>query len=290
LQDGRIFLIFDVDHLKGLDIIKISMEIFDAYFEANKHGWNIKTAVHEKSLFYKVDAWKAGASSLNEIELRELGDVQGKKLLHLQCHFGQDTLSWARLGAQVTGCDLSDAAIDLARKHAKNLNITARFVACNLYDLPLYLRGKFDIVFTSYGTIGWLPDLDRWAAVVAHFLKRGGIFYIADFHPVVWMMDEDMAHLKYPYHNAGVIETEQTGSYADREAAIQYKEYGWNHSLSEVVNSLIRHGLRIEFLNEYPYSPYNCFSNTVEGPDGNFRIKGLEDVLPMVYSIRAVRV
>ncbi len=259
------------------------------YFEANRQGWNLRTEVHKKSSFYDVDNWKKGGLSLTEIERRELGDVSGKKLLHLQCHFGQDTLSWARLGASVTGCDFSDAAISYARELSAELNIPADFVCCNLYELPQHLEGDFDIVFTSYGTIGWLPDLNRWAEVISHFLRPGGIFYIADFHPVLWMLDERMETLKYPYHNDVVIETEQVGSYADRYAEIEYKEYGWNHGMSEIINSLIRHGLRIDFLNEYPYSPYDCFDKTVKGEDGNYRIKGLENVLPMVYSIQATK-
>ncbi len=263
------------------------MENFDAYFDANRDGWNLRTEIHQDSEFYALAAWKQGKTSLQSIELGEVGDVKGKKLLHLQCHFGQDTLSWARLGAEVTGCDLSDKAIDLAGQLAREMDLPARFVCCNVLHLRDYLDGEFDIVFTSYGTIGWLPDLEPWAAVVSHFVKQGGFFYIADFHPVMWMMDDNMEHLHYPYHNAGVIETEQTGTYADREADIRYKEYGWNHSLSEVINSLIRHGLRVEFLNEYNYSPYNCFPKMVQGEDGHYRIQGLEGVLPMVYTIKA---
>lgn len=259
------------------------------YFEANRQGWNLRTEVHKNSAFYDVEGWKKGGVSLTEIELREVGDVAGKKLLHLQCHFGQDTLSWARLGAEVTGCDLSDKAIEYARELAADLNLPAQFVCCNVYDLPQHLEGKFDIVFTSFGVVGWLPDLEPWAAVVSHFLKKGGVFYIAEFHPVVWMLDEQFDRIKYPYHNAGVIETEQVGTYAERYADIEYKEYGWNHGLGEVVNALIRHGLRIEFLNEYPYSPHDCFDKTVRGEDGNYRIQGLEGVIPMVYSIRAVK-
>ena len=265
------------------------MNTWDQYFKANREGWNLRTEVHKNSEFYQVERWKNEGNSLTPIELREVGDVQGKKLLHLQCHFGQDTLSWARLGAEVTGCDLSDNAIDFARELAAELNIPAQFVRCNLYDLPEHLDGRFDIVFTSYGTIGWLPDLDRWAAVIAHFLQPGGVFYIADFHPVVWMLDDKMEYLKYPYHGGEVIETEQTGTYADRYASIEYKEYGWNHSLSEIINSLIRHGLRIEFLNEYDYSPYDCFDKTVRGTDGNYRIQGMEGIIPMVYSIKAIK-
>jgi SAM-dependent methyltransferase len=258
------------------------------YFEANRQGWNLRTEVHKTSSFYNVEGWKKGETSLTPIELNEIGPlVAGKRLLHLQCHFGQDTLSWARLGAQVTGCDLSDKAIDYARELAAETGLDAEFVCCNVYDLPAHLEGKFDIVFTSYGTIGWLPDLDRWAAVVAHFLAPGGFFYMADFHPVVWMFDEQMQAFKYSYFNTGVIEEENTGTYADRYAGIEYKDYGWNHPTSEVLNSLLKQGLQLEFFNEFPYSPYDCFSNTVRGDDGNYRIKGLEGLVPMVFSLKA---
>ncbi len=259
----------------------------EQFFEANQKGWNARVAVHETSDFYDLENWKKGKTSLQEIELREVGDVSGKKLLHLQCHFGQDTLSWARLGSKVTGVDFSENAIDLAKKLSKELDFPARFVCCNIYDLPQNLTGKFDLVFTSWGTIGWLPDLDRWAKIIRHFLKKGGRFYIADFHPVVWMFDDDFTFLKYPYHKTEVIENEETGTYAERYAEISHKDYCWNHSLSEVVNALISNGLQIEFLNEYPYSPYDCFSKTVRGEDGFFRIKGLENIIPMAYSISA---
>ena len=267
-----------------------TMQDHDQYFDSNRQAWNLRTEIHKTSAFYDVEQWKKGGNSLTAIELKELGnEVKGKKMLHLQCHFGQDTMSWARLGAEVTGCDLSDKAIDYARQLAGELDIPAQFVCCNVYELPENLDDRFDIVFTSYGTIGWLPDLDRWAGVIDHFLRPGGFFYIADFHPVVWMFDEEMAAFKYPYHNSGVIETENTGSYADRYADISYKDYGWNHSLSEVINSLARRGMRIEFLNEYPFSPFDCFSNTVKGEDGNYRIRGLEGIIPMVYSLKAIK-
>ena len=260
----------------------------DDHFAANRHGWNLRTEVHKTSAFYDVASWKAGKNSLTPIELREVGDVTGRSLLHLQCHFGQDTLSWARMGAaEVVGCDLSDKAIEYARELAAEMNLPARFVCCNLYELPQHLEGQFDIVFTSYGTIGWLPDLERWASVVRHFLKPGGVFYIADFHPVVWMFDDQMELLQYPYLGGEIIETEHVGTYADRDSGIKYKDFGWNHSLSEVVNCLIGQGLRIEFLNEYNYSPFDCFDKTVRGADGNYRIQGLEGIIPMVYSIRA---
>jgi SAM-dependent methyltransferase len=263
------------------------MEQEKDWFEANRLGWEKKATIHPGSAFYALEHWKQGKTSLQAIELAEMGAVQGKSLLHLQCHFGQDTLSWARLGARVTGCDFSKTAIRTARQLTRESGLNARFVCCNVYDLKAHLKGKYDIVFTSYGTIGWLPDLHRWAEVIAHFLKKRGVFYIVDFHPVLWMLDDDMQALKYPYHNAEVIVTEQSGSYADRNAGIHYTEYGWNHSLSEIINALISKGLQIDFLHEFPYSPYDCFANTVQGDDGNFRIRGLENILPMLYSIRA---
>ena len=165
------------------------MEAPQTFFESNRESWNKRTAVHKDSAFYDLDAFKKGRSSLNAIELEGLGDVSGRSLLHLQCHFGMDTLSWQRLGAQCVGVDLSDEAIKLAREINTELGLDARFVCCNVYDLPEHLDGSFDIVFTSYGTIGWLPDLDKWAAVVARYLTPGGVFYIADFHPVLWKMD-----------------------------------------------------------------------------------------------------
>jgi 2-polyprenyl-3-methyl-5-hydroxy-6-metoxy-1,4-benzoquinol methylase len=259
----------------------------EQYFEANKVLWNEKVDYHKDAAFYRLEQFKQGENVLNNIEMSEVGDVNGRSLLHLQCHFGMDTLSWARLGATVTGVDFSEKAIDLARSLSAELQIPAQFVCSNIYDLKENHTGKYDIVFTSYGTIGWLPDLTRWAAVIAHFLKPGGFFYIADFHPVLWMMDDNFEGITYAYHNAAVIESELTGTYADRNAPIKRKEYGWNHSFSELINALIGAGLQIELLNEYPYSPYPCFNNLVETEPGKWQVKGLEDKLPMMYSLRA---
>lgn len=268
-----------------------SLADFGPYFDANRSGWNLRTDVHRESAFYDVESWKRGRESLTPIELAEMGDVSGKELLHLQCHFGQDTLSWARRGARVTGVDLSDRSIACARSLADETGLDASFVCSNVFDLESALPrpGAFDIVFTSYGVLGWLPTLEPWARVVEHFLKPGGFFYIAEFHPVVWMLDDDMNAISYAYHNVGVIETKQRGTYANREAPIEFVEYGWNHGLGEVVSSLTRVGLHVDFLNEYPYSPFPNFPNSVRGEDGNYRIRGKEGLLPMVYSLRATK-
>ncbi len=195
---------------------------------------------------------------------------------------------------------LSDEAIKLAREINDELKLDAKFICCNVYDLltenqklakapPLEGFGEaaFDIVFTSYGTIGWLPDLDPWAKVIVERLKPGGIFYIAEFHPVVWMFDDEFTHIKYYYDNRELIITENEGTYTDRNADIKGKEYSWNHSISEVLNALINAGLKIEFFNEHMYSPYPCFRNMVETEKGKWHIKGMEGKIPMVYSLRA---
>ena len=286
------------------------MENFDFYFKANKNLWNQRTAVHKDSDFYNLAGFKAGESVLTSIELNDLGDVKGKTMLHLQCHFGMDSLDWARRGAKVTGVDLSDAAIEEAKKLNEELGLDAKFICANVYDieiskneetktppsegLPAGQAGlgeaeQFDIVFTSYGTIGWLPDLQPWAKMIAERLKPGGIFYLAEFHPVVWLFDDDFTHIKYSYDNRGVIVTENQGTYTDRNADIRGKEYSWNHSISEVLNALIKAGLKIEMFNEHMYSPYPCFSNVVEFETGKWHIKGLEEKIPMVYSVMATK-
>src|SRR5438874_1743175 len=146
----------------------------DEYRKSNLQLWNEWTSIHEKSEFYHLEAFKAGKSSLSDLEIKELGDVAGKSLLHLQCHFGKDTLSWARLGANVTGADFSDRAIALARSLSSELNISATFVRSDIYDLRRALSGEFDIVYTGGGALNWLPDMGRWAQVAAHFLRPGG--------------------------------------------------------------------------------------------------------------------
>ena len=207
--------------------------------------------------------------------------------LHLQCHFGQDTISLSRLGAEVTGIDLSDKAIQSAQQIAKDTDSNANFICCDIYDLPNHLDKQFDIVFTSYGTIGWLPDLDKWANIVSHYLKPNGQFVFVEFHPVVWMFDDNFEKIGYNYFNSGAIVESESGTYADKTAEISQENVMWNHGLSEVMNSLINNGLEINSLNEYDYSPYNCFNKTVEFEPNKYRIAHLQDKIPMVFSIVA---
>lgn len=265
------------------------MENSTDYININKQTWNDKTDVHIASEFYDVEGFLNGKSTLNAIELELLGDVSNKKILHLQCHFGQDTITFSRMGAKATGVDLSDKAIERAREFTTTLNLDTTFVCCDIYDLPNHLNEKFDIVFTSYGTIGWLPDLTKWANVISHFLKPGGKFVMADFHPVVWMYDDDFKTVFYSYFNMEPIVETITGTYADKDAAIETKSVGWNHPTSEVLNALIQSGLELNSFDEYDYSPYNCFNETEEFEKGKFRIKHLENKIPMVFSLVATK-
>jgi 2-polyprenyl-3-methyl-5-hydroxy-6-metoxy-1,4-benzoquinol methylase len=259
------------------------------YFSINKSLWNGKTAIHIKSDFYDVESFKKGKSSLNFIELEALGNVRDKSILHLQCHFGLDTLSWARLGAKATGIDISDKAIEYAKSLGDELNVDVRFICSNVYDLDKVLDEKFDIVFTSYGTICWLGDLNKWADIVSHFLKKDGIFFIVEFHPVVCMFIDNYTKVKYSYFNTGVTIEQNKGTYADWNADFTHDSCEWSHPLSDVFNALTNNGLKVMEFNEYPFSCYNCFNNLEQGTDSLWRIKGMGDKIPMMYSFKAVK-
>ncbi len=261
----------------------------DNYISINKALWNERTEHHLKSGFYNMEDFQQGKSSLNEIELDLLGDIKGKTVLHLQCHFGQDSLSLARMGARVTGVDFSDKAIAQAQELATGLHLDAAFICADVYTLPDMHHELYDIVFTSYGTIGWLPDIKRWAKVVSRFLKPGGIFVFAEFHPVVWMFDNDFTHIQYSYFNKEAIVETEAGTYADRSADINLKSVGWNHGLAEVMQALLDEGLQVDVFREYDYSPYSCFNKTVAVASGKYMIAGMEGKLPLVYALRAVK-
>ena len=271
----------------GLNFL-IMKNDFD-YIKTNKQTWNNKTAIHIESEFYNNISFLEGKSTLNSIELSLLGDLNNKRILHLQCHFGQDTMTFSRLGAKATGIDFSDKAIEKARAFSEKLNLDTTFICCDIYDIPNHLDENFDIVFTSYGTIGWLPDIDKWAAVVSHFLKPKGRFIMADFHPVIWMFDNDFKKVFYSYFNIEPIIELESGTYADKNSKIETKTITWNHPTSEVLNALIQSGLEINSFNEYDYSPYNCFNQTEEFEKGKFRIKHLGNKIPMVFSIEATK-
>jgi SAM-dependent methyltransferase len=267
----------------------------DNQLQMNREHWNELVAIHAESEFYRLADFKAGQSSLLSVETHELGDVRGKSLLHLQCHFGMDTLSWARRGARVTGADFSENAIALAHSLSAELDIPAEFVCSNIYELPDVLSGQFDIVFTSYGILCWLPDLKRWAQVIAHFLKPGGTFYIVEQHPLCNIFDDDErktgVRIAYSYfYLPEPYRWQDDGSYADPGAHVEQPvTYEWQHSLSDILNALIAAGLRIEFLHEFPFCMFRKFACMQQGADGWWRPAGYGDMLPMLFSLQAVK-
>ena len=265
----------------------------DQFLKSNRELWDNWTRIHVKSKMYDVAGFKAGANRLDSVVRAGLGDVTGKSLLHLQCHFGLDTLSWARLGAHVTGADFSDVAIAQARVLSAELNIPADFVCCNLYDLPDHLNGQFDIVFTSHGVLSWLPDLSKWGKIIAHFLKPGGKFFIAEAHPTAYIFDDENPsdlRVRYPYfHTTEPGRSAVQGSYAERDANFQSVEYFWVFSMSDVINSLINAGLRIVELREYDYLAWQMYPFMEQDERGWWCLPKRFPPLPMMFSLKAIK-
>lgn len=263
----------------------------DEFLKANQELWNEWTGEHEKSAFYDLEGFKAGKERLKSIELEEVGDVRGKSLLHLQCHFGLDTLAWARHGATVTGVDLSTDSIALARSLSDELHIPATFVCSDILTLPENLQGQFDIVFTSYGILHWLRDLKRWAQVIDHFLKPGGFFYIVEDHPFMRVFSSDPELGIKPdnpyFFSEEPYKAESTGTYATNFQGKKRTYYMWDHSIGEVINSLIDAGLRIEFLHEFPFALRAKFPNMAEGKDGYWRFPPEFSMIPLLFSLKA---
>jgi len=271
----------------------------DEYREANRALWNAWTRINLRSELYDVEAFATGRGrDLDPIARAGPGDVRGKSLLHLQCHFGMDTIRWAKHGATVTGVDFSEEAVTAARALAARMRAPATFVESDLYDLPANLTGRFDVVFTSHGVLGWLPDLERWAQVIAHFLAPGGVFYIVEAHPLLQIFDDRVAEpalrLLYPYfHGPEPVREEKAGCYSTPEAPITSVEHVWLHTVSDLINALVRAGLRITAFDEYPFMGWRFFPWMERGADGWWHLP--EDArlplgrgsLPLMFSLKA---
>jgi SAM-dependent methyltransferase len=262
----------------------------DERLKTNLDAWNLMAGIHAASREYRLAEFKAGENVLKPIELREVGDVRGKSMLHLQCHFGLDTMSWARLGANVTGLDFSDQAIALARSISAELKIPARFLHSNIYDAPSALDEKFDIVFTSYGALCWLPDLARWAEIAAHFVKPGGFFYIAEFHPLTQMSANRAGttelEFEISYFHNTMREDPPGPDYSDPSKTVS-ATHEWMYRLGDVVSALAATGLRIDFLHEFAGCIYRHFPFMKRGGDGLWHIEG--DPIPTIFSIKATK-
>lgn len=267
----------------------------DERLKTNLEFWNECVPVHERSPGYRLEEFRKGGVTLFPIERDEVGDIRGKSLLHLQCHFGLGTLSWARLGASVTGLDFSDQGIELARKIAAELNLPARFVCSDIYAAKSVIAEKFDIVFTSYGVLCWLPDLKKWAEIAAHFVKPGGFFYIAEFHPMTQIMADgspashsrgaNKLEIESSYFSTAMREFPPGPDYSNRSVKLSHASHEWMYTTGGIVTALIDAGLQIEFVHEHPVCCFDMFPFMKKSTDGGWRIDG--DPIPLTLSIRA---
>lgn len=265
----------------------------DEQVRTNQERWDELVAIHASSAYYDMDGFKAGRSSLDEIQVEELGDVAGKSLLHLLCHFGMDTLSLAREGARATGTDFSEQAIELARSLGSELGLDAEFVCCDFYDLPQNLEGRFDMILMSYGVIGWLHDLEGWAQIVADYLEPGGRLHLVEFHPFAEMFDDESAvpTLRYPYfRSASAVRSEKNGTYADPTATTEHEiAFSWPAGIGDVFSALVGAGLAVESFREYSWCNEQLRPIFVQGSDGKWRSPPDAPALPIVYSVRATK-
>ena len=277
------------------------------YFDANLARWDESVAIHAASQGYDLAGYLKGEKTLYAVEMDEVGDVSGKTLLHLQCHFGMDTLNWARLGATVTGIDFSPEAVDRARQLAAEIGVDdARFLQSNVYDAHDVLDEQFDVVYTGIGALNWLPDIRGWARVAAGFVKPGGFLYLYEGHPMLWSLDEDAPsppfQLRYPYfetHHPNEWDWDQT--YTDGPKLKNTRGYEWNHGLGEIVTALIDQGLRLEFLHEHRSMAWQGLpsmepvdGDVAEGTHHQRRVgwqlpEGQRDMVPLMYSLKASR-
>jgi 2-polyprenyl-3-methyl-5-hydroxy-6-metoxy-1,4-benzoquinol methylase len=257
-----------------------------ARVEWNRVAWDLRAAVHVSSGFYGVDGFRAGGSSLRGFEVDALGDVRGKRLLHLMCHFGLDTLSWARLGAEVTGVAVWGLAGCAGRRLADEVGLAARFVQADVYDVADVLEpASYDLVVATYGVLVWLPDLDEFARVVARMLRPGGTVFLAEFHPMQAMVDEEL-RVRTSYFRRGAADRTVTTSYTGQEVP-EHVQSTWPWTVSGLVNALAGAGLRIDRLDELPVDLRQRTPAMVQSTDGLWRLPG--DPLPLLLTCRAVK-
>ena len=265
-----------------------------AWMAANRLNWDERTAIHlrNRTGFYPIDRVRAGDDAFGEPEDAELGDLARKRLVHLQCHFGLDTIRLARRGAFATGLDFSASAISAARSLAAELRVNARFVEGNVYDAPALLEAPYDIAFVTWGAIIWLPDIRRWAQVVASLLAPGGWLYLAEGHPSTLSLEEvdgrlvaarswrTAATAPFEYDDA----TTFTG---DPTPLAHTRSYEWCHPLSDIIGGLLEAGLHLDFLHEHERLPWRYFPMMVEAEDRGYRLPDGHPPLPLSFSLRA---
>jgi len=262
----------------------------DQWRETNRANWDERVPIHVGGDFYGVEGFKAGEEHLRPFELAEMGDVSGKELLHLQCHFGKDTLGWSRRGARVTGLDFSEPAVGAARKLAADLGLDAEFVRSDVYAASEALGGRtFDVVYTGLGALNWLPDVGRWAGVVSRLIRPGGFLYLAEFHPFANVFGDHDLTVEHDYfHSEEPQVWDEPGTYADLAAETTNNlTYEWNHTLSDVVTALIEAGLVLEFLHEHDYTLFPRWPILEKSGFDTYRLPEGTPRIPLMYSLKA---
>jgi SAM-dependent methyltransferase len=264
------------------------------WMPANRRNWDERAAIHAQNRtgFYPIDRLKAGEDILQPIEAAEIGDVAGKRLIHLQCHIGLDTLCLARRGAIVTGLDFSPTAIAAALALASELGIPAEFVESDVFGARERLSGSFDVAFVTWGTICWLPNIERWAQVVASLLAAGGVLYLADAHPSALVLEEIEGRMlpHYPWRVSAdkplIFEDAQTYT-GDATELVEKRNYEWIHPLSAIITGLIEAGLQLEFLHEHERLPWKLFASMEPDGDRMFRLPETAVPIPLSFSLMA---
>lgn len=251
--------------------------------QSNRRGWDGLAETHYQR--YDIDRLVGGTPLINDIIRREVGDVNGRSLLHLLCHIGTDTLSWALLGAKVTGVDISPEALKFARTLADRMGIDAEFIESDVMQVIDKVHTKHDIVFSSIGVLCWLPDINRYAQTVRHLLKDDGVFYLFDGHPFRSVfLDEDgefqFGKVIHDYFGRRMWEYPNMGDYTDPDLKVPEESYEWDHTMGDIVTALCDAGLRIEFLHEFPQFYYGGYTPPPEEETG-------PELYPVAFSIRA---
>lgn len=267
--------------------------------EANRANWDERVPIHLAAESYDLGPLRAGEGRLHPIEAGELGPVDGLRVIHLQCHFGRDTLTLAQQGAEVVGLDFSAPAVAAARQLADELGLSgrARFVEADLYDAPAAVGepAAFDVAFVTWGALAWLPDLQGWARVVAHFLKPGGFLYLAEGHPAALVFDDasptpdGLPGRFVPYFQREPFMSDDGRDYADEHARLRNRRtYEWAYPLGLVVTSLIEAGLTLDWLHEHDRVPWRMFAELVPAEGGLYRWPD-KPWLPLAFSLKARR-
>lgn len=261
---------------------------------SNRANWDERTSIHLGSRFYDVEGWLRDGRGPRHRELEALGDVTGLRLLHLQCHFGLDALAWARVGAQVTGLDFSPAAVAAAQEIAARAGLAdrAEFVCSDVYQATEALgHANFDVVYMSLGTLCWLPRVDPWAAQIGALVAPGGRFYLHDGHPLASALADDQLEIEYGYfEETEPFVDDSADTYTDGDRPIAHERtYEWNHGLGETISALVRHGLRLEWLDEHDWTSWPRFPWLVQTADGIWGTPPGQPRVPLSFSLLASR-